>query len=104
MLLQVVTDARNVGGDFDAGTQADTRDLAQRGVRLPRGGGVNAGADTTTLRRALEGGSLVLADLVGAALADQLLNCWHLLVSLSCLDGYPWLAAVPKEHPGSPFP
>ena len=51
-----------------AAAQADTRDLAQGGVRLLRGGGVDAGADTTTLRRALEGGSLVLAYLVGAAL------------------------------------
>src|SRR5207248_10789933 len=34
VLLQVVPDARDVGGDFDAARQPNARDLAQRRVRL----------------------------------------------------------------------
>src|SRR3954466_688242 len=34
VLLQVVSFTRDVSGDFDAGSESHTRDLAQRGVRL----------------------------------------------------------------------
>ena len=52
-------------------------DLAERGVRLLRGGRVDARADAAALGRALERGRLGLRDLVLAALADQLLDGGH---------------------------
>src|SRR5215204_6551710 len=41
VLLEVVPDARDVGRDLDPGGEPDTRHLAQRGVRLLRGDGLN---------------------------------------------------------------
>src|SRR5690606_26461189 len=58
VLLQVVTLTGDVGGDLDAGRQLHTRDLAQRGVRLLGGLGVDARADTAALGRTLERGRL----------------------------------------------
>src|SRR5688572_7595248 len=52
VLLKVVADARDVGGDFHPVGQADTRDLSQRRVRLLRGHRADDRADTTLLRRA----------------------------------------------------
>src|ERR671913_1777039 len=72
VLLQVVTLTRDVGGDLDAATQTHAGDLAKGGVRLLRGGGVDAGANTASLGRTLQGRRLVLGHLVLAALADQL--------------------------------
>src|SRR3954449_10570327 len=77
VLLQVVALTRNVGRDLDAAGQLDSSDLAQRGVRLLRGGGVHAGAHATPLRAPLERRSLLLGDLVLAALTDQLLDRGH---------------------------
>src|SRR5271168_1268215 len=54
VLLQVVADAGNVGGDFHAIGQADTRDLAQRRVRLLGRLRVDASADAAPLRRSLQ--------------------------------------------------
>src|SRR3954447_8911057 len=82
VLLEVVTDTRDVGGDLDAAGQAHAGDLAQGGVRLLRGRGVDAGADASALRRSLQGRRLVLRHLVLAALADQLLNGGHRVVPL----------------------
>src|SRR6478609_4570857 len=84
VLLKVVTDARDVRRDLDAAAQAHTGDLAEGGVRLLRGGGVDAGADPAALGRALERRRLVLGHLVLAALADQLVNRGHLAVPLLC--------------------
>src|SRR6478672_1585507 len=84
VLLEVVTHARDVSGDLDAARQAHAGDLAEGGVRLLRGGGVDAGAHTASLGRTLEGRRLVLRHLVLAALADQLLNGGHLGGSPSC--------------------
>src|SRR5436190_13713742 len=80
VLLQVVTLTRDVGGDLDAAAQAHTGDLAKGGVRLLRGGGVDAGAHTASLGRTLQGRRLVLGHLVLAALADQLVDGGHLVV------------------------
>src|SRR3989337_1186635 len=55
VLLEVVAHARDVGRDLDAARQAHAGDLAEGGVRLLRGGGVDAGADATALRRSLQG-------------------------------------------------
>src|SRR3982751_3079518 len=77
VLLQVVADAGDVRRDLDAAGEADTRDLAQRRVRLLRGRRVHAGAHAAPLRAPLERRGLGLADLVLAALADQLLDRGH---------------------------
>src|SRR5580693_173616 len=74
VLLEVVADAGNVGGDLNLACQPDAGDLAQRGVRLLGRGRVNARAHATTLRALLERRRLVLRHLVLAALADQLLD------------------------------
>src|SRR6201981_1735587 len=53
VLLEVVADAGNVGRHLDARRQPDPGHLAEGGVRLLRGGRVDAGADAPTLRRSL---------------------------------------------------
>src|SRR5258708_3164069 len=77
VLLQVVPDARDVGGDLDLTGEPDPRHLAQSGVRLLRRGRVDARADTPALRAALERRRGGLGYLVLAALADQLLDSGH---------------------------
>src|SRR6478609_5989991 len=88
VLLEVVTNARDVGRDLDAAGETHAGDLPEGGVRLLRGGGVDAGANTASLGRTLQGRRLVLRHLVLAALADQLVNRGHrvvpLLVALTC--------------------
>src|SRR3954453_23294147 len=59
VLLQVVPLARDVDRVLHAIGEPDARDLAQRGVRLLRRGGVDARADAAPLR----GGDLLLAAL-----------------------------------------
>src|SRR6476620_9992169 len=95
VLLEVVAHTRDVSGDLDAARQAHAGDLAEGRVRLLRGGGVDAGADTAALGRTLQGGRLVLRHLVLAALADQLVDCRHLVGSLS------FLLSVPGALPGT---
>ena len=51
MLLQVVPDTGDVGGDLDAAGQAYASNLAKRGVRLLGRGRIDARADTTALRK-----------------------------------------------------
>src|SRR3954451_6060369 len=77
VLLQVVTDAGDVGGHLDAAGEPDTGDLAQRRVRLLRGRGVHAGAHPSALGGTLQRRGLGLLDLVLAALADQLVDRGH---------------------------
>src|SRR3712207_4865587 len=77
VLLQVVADARDVGGHLDATGEADARDLAQRRVRLLRRRRVDARAHAAALRGTLQRRGLGLLDLVLAALADQLLDRGH---------------------------
>src|SRR3954452_23193296 len=77
VLLQVVADARDVGGHLDATGEADTSDLPQRRVRLLRRGRVHAGAHPAALRGTLQRRGLGLLDLVLAALADQLVDRGH---------------------------
>src|SRR4029450_11137211 len=84
VLLEVVTNARDVRRDLDAAGQPHAGDLPEGGVRLLRGGGVDAGAYTASLGRTLQGRRLALRHLVLAALADQLLNARHLGGSPSC--------------------
>src|SRR5699024_202002 len=84
VLLQIMPFATNVAGHFVAIGQAHTRDLAQGRVLLFRGGGVNAGADATALRAALQGGHRVFDGLAFAPLANQLINGSHRYTFLSC--------------------
>src|SRR5438105_10666745 len=77
VLLEVVPDAGDVGGDLHARGEPDPGHLAEGGVRLLRGGGVDAGADAPTLRRSLERGRLGLLRLRLASLADELLDGGH---------------------------
>src|SRR5699024_111737 len=74
VLLQVVTDARDVGRDLDAAREAHTGDLAEGGVRLLGGRGVHTRAHATALRRALEGRGGDLRRRVLPALAHQLVD------------------------------
>src|SRR6476619_4220942 len=91
VLLEVVAHARDVSGDLDATRQAHAGDLAEGGVRLLRGGGVDARADAASLGRTLEGRRLVLRHLVLAALADQLVDRGHLVVPFPVCSQYPAL-------------
>src|SRR4051812_264878 len=77
VLLQVVADARDVGGHLDATGEPHASDLAQRRVRLLRRRRVHARADTAALGRTLQRRGLGLLDLVLAALADQLVDRGH---------------------------
>src|SRR5919201_6220916 len=77
VLLEVVPDARDVGGDLDPGGQANAGDLAERGVRLLGSDRLNARADAPPLRGALEGGSLRLVRRPGPAVPHELLNGGH---------------------------
>src|SRR3954471_15749422 len=54
VLLEVVTDARDVRRHLDAAREAHAGDLPEGGVRLLGRGRVDAGADASALRRALE--------------------------------------------------
>src|SRR5581483_3349437 len=77
VLLQVVADARDVGGDLDPVGQAHAGNFAQRRVRLLGRLRVNAGANAALLRALLQGrrGRLVLRP--GAAQANELVKCRH---------------------------
>src|SRR5580692_2476335 len=74
VLLEVVADAGDVGGDLNVAGEPDPGDLAKRRVRLLGRGGVDARADPAALRAALERRGVVLGYLVLAALSDQLLD------------------------------
>src|SRR5919199_247073 len=96
VLLQVVADARDVGGDLDAAGETDAGDLAQRRVRLLRRRRVDARAHAAALRGALQRRGLGLLDLVLAALADQLVDRGHgwpgsPTCAGSCCGGWCWV-------------
>jgi len=55
VLLQIVTDAGNVGSDFDAIGEADTSYFAQSGVGLTRSHGLDDGQDAALLGRGIFG-------------------------------------------------
>src|SRR5580692_6112486 len=77
VLLQVVADARDVGGDLDLRGQTDTGHLAERRVGLLGRGRVHANADAAALGASPERTGLRLVRRLGAALADQLLKGRH---------------------------
>src|SRR5437763_4444353 len=77
VLLQVVPDARDVGGDLDLAGKPDPRHLAEGGVRLLGRGRIDARANAPALWASLQGRGRGLGYLVLAALADQLLDSGH---------------------------
>src|SRR5262249_55382283 len=77
VLLEVVADARDVGGHLDAVGEADARDLAERGVRLLRRLGEDADADAALLRAVLQRRALRLADDLLPSLANELTDSRH---------------------------
>src|ERR1700760_983181 len=77
VLLQVVPDAGDVGGDLDLAGQPDTGHLAQSRVRLLGCGRVNTRAHTAALGASLECRRLGLGRLLLAALPDKLLDRGH---------------------------
>src|SRR6185437_13466145 len=77
VFLQVVALARDIAHGFDLRGQTDLGDLTQSRVRLLRRGGVDAGANASALRAALQGRHLVALRLGMAGLADQLVDCGH---------------------------
>src|SRR5918992_1216808 len=80
VLLEVVADARDVGGDLDAAGQPDAADLAQGRVGLLGRGRVDARADPAPLGRTLQRRGLGLLDLALTALPDQLGDRWQSLL------------------------
>src|SRR6516162_4195016 len=77
VLLQIVPDARDVGGDLDLAGEPDSGHLAQRRVRLLGRGRIDARANAPALWASLQGRGRGLGYLVLAALADQLLDSGH---------------------------
>ena len=77
VLLEVVADTGDVGGDLDFRGQTDTGHLAERRVGLLGRGRVHANADSAALRASPKCAGLRLVRRLGAALADQLLKGRH---------------------------
>src|ERR1700749_1126399 len=77
VFLKIMAFARNIGQRFEAVGQAHLGDLAERGVRLLRRRGVDAGADGALLRALLQGRNLVALRLGAARLANELIDCRH---------------------------
>src|SRR5271155_5771455 len=69
--------ATDIAGDLVAVGQAHAANLSQRRVRLLRGRGVHARADTALLRRGTERGHLGLFSLQAAWLPNQLTCSGH---------------------------
>jgi hypothetical protein len=80
VLLQGMADSRDVGVHFPPIRETHTRDLSQRRVRLLRGRGVDAQANSPLLGGLLEVGCLRLLALGGASLANELLDGRHMYV------------------------
>src|SRR6185295_3582014 len=100
VLLQVVADARDVGGHLDAVGQPHASHLAQRGVRLLRRLGVHADTDAPLLRGPLKGRSFRLVDDLLAPLAHQLMNRRH-TVPISVVCPVPKFPMAVTERDGS---
>src|SRR6195952_5312062 len=95
VFLQVMAFARNVGQRFEAVGQTHLGDLAQRGVRLLRRRGVDAGADGALLRALLQGRNLVALGLDAARLANELVDCRHSQIPFVS----PWPRVERKQKP-----
>ena len=85
MLLKVVAFTWDVGNNFTLVGQTDLCNLTQSRVRLFRGRCVNAGSNAALLRVLVHRRDLGLDLLRGPALADQLVNRWHIFTFLKRL-------------------
>src|ERR1043166_164677 len=82
VFLKVVALTRNVTDDFEAIGQAHLGHFTKRRVRLLRGGGVDARADTALLRRLLQRRHLLARLLYYARTCDQLVDRRHVAFTL----------------------
>src|SRR5713101_9494573 len=82
VFLKVVAFTRNVADDLEAVGQAHLCDLAKRRVRLLRGRGVDARANTALLRRLLQRRHLLARLLYDARTCDQLVDRRHVSLHL----------------------
>src|SRR6516162_1395249 len=98
VLLQVVPDPRDVGGDLDLTGEPDPRHLAQGGIRLLGRGRVDARANAPALGAALQGRGSGLGYLVLAALADQLLDRGHRVSVFFSVAPAGAMFGVPSPH------
>ena len=78
VLLQIVTDTRNVDRTFHTVHQSYSCDLAERGVRLLGRCRRNGQAYASLLRALLHDRNNALFNLLFTALSNQLIDCWHL--------------------------
>jgi hypothetical protein len=77
MLLQVVSNAGNIGSHFDSVGEPDARDLPQGRVRLLGRRCIDTCANPSLLRTTLQGGRRVFTSLFLSAFADQLTDRRH---------------------------
>ena len=84
VLLQVVSDARDVSVDLVAVGKPHSRDLAQRRVGLLGRSGLDLRAHAAFLRRALQGRRAHLVALLDTRLANKLIDGRH-VVSRDCI-------------------
>src|SRR3984885_6389619 len=82
VFLKVVAFTGNVTDDFEAIGQTHLGDLAERRVRLLRGRGVDARANTALLRRLLQSRHLLARLLYDAWTCDQLVDRRHVSLHL----------------------
>jgi hypothetical protein len=103
MLLKVMAFTGNIGNDFALVGQTNLGNLTKRRVRLFRSRCINAGTNAALLWVLFHCWNLGLRFLRSPALADQLVNRWHIftLNKAVTLDGQPFFAveAQPLAHP-----
>src|SRR3954471_21898390 len=98
VLLKVMALTRDVADHLEAVGEAHLRDLTKRRVRLLRGRRVDAGANTTLLRRLLQRRHLLARLLHFTRLSDQLVDRRHPGLTL-CSAANPFGSAVLPQPP-----
>jgi hypothetical protein len=81
MLLKVVTNPRNISGDFDPIGQSHSGNLSKGGIRFFGSGCVDSYANPSFLGRSRESGGRSLPFNPFPSLSNQLANCRHLSLS-----------------------
>jgi hypothetical protein len=81
VFLEVVAFAADVSGDFFAVGEANAANFTESGVGLLGGAGHDLSADAAALGAGFEGARLGFGRLLGAALANELIDGGHLDVS-----------------------
>ena len=77
VLLQFVTFAGNVDGNFFAVREANARDTTERGIRLLRSHGADGQADAAFLGATFKNRGLGRAVLLLTVFTNQLIDCRH---------------------------